>query len=243
MTNKKPRSYADVDTAHELRGYFGNIRYHVEGGNHERVRELMADFNRVVEDWLNTHDPAYHSRLDREQQEDLRKRVQDIVCGIANVFVGEVPDDWVPGVVTVAGLTRMVAAVEVRIPPAHRVGIDWGDNLARAVHDSIDPEDMWEDPTYYERAHCYTEWQDPNTKQFLSQRGAVNKFIKEWLEKIEAMSYEEMAWAYRQLPSEHPIVDNERLWTAFVMRFTAFGGWTDEISKKIGWDRRKSDDG
>lgn len=58
--------------------------------------------------------------------------------------------------------------------------------------------------------------------------------IKEWEDKINAMSQTEMARLWRFAPLGHPVFDHRySLCKRFKQRFE---GFTAEISKHIGWD-------
>ena len=53
--------------------------------------------------------------------------------------------------------------------------------------------------------------------------------------KIDEMSHEEMARLWRFAPVGHPIFDTRNgLAEYFERRFNELGGWTSEVSKKIG---------
>jgi hypothetical protein len=64
------------------------------------------------------------------------------------------------------------------------------------------------------------------------------KTIEERIADINAMTHEEMARAYRFAPigSEMFVYDSP-LWVAFKIRWDKFGGFTPEISKRIGWSQ------
>jgi len=56
------------------------------------------------------------------------------------------------------------------------------------------------------------------------------------VEKINAMSREEMAQLWRFAPSSHPYFDTTfPLHAVFKKRFKELGGFSSRISKKIGW--------
>lgn len=59
----------------------------------------------------------------------------------------------------------------------------------------------------------------------------------EHIAKINAMSHEEMARLWRFTPAGHPYMDSRLpFWDYFRSRFfDHFGGFTPEISKRIGW--------
>jgi hypothetical protein len=61
--------------------------------------------------------------------------------------------------------------------------------------------------------------------------------IKRHLENINAMSHEELCRTWRFAPSGHPYFDKTLpLYEVFKKRLDDFGGFTPEISKKIGWE-------
>lgn len=58
------------------------------------------------------------------------------------------------------------------------------------------------------------------------------------VEKINAMSREEMACLWRFARPGHPYFDSrEPYFAIFEARFKALGGFSPEISKAIGWDK------
>jgi hypothetical protein len=60
--------------------------------------------------------------------------------------------------------------------------------------------------------------------------------VKDWEKKIDGMSREEMAHMWRFSPSGHPVFRYESpLFKRFKERFANLGGFSPEISKKIGW--------
>ena len=62
--------------------------------------------------------------------------------------------------------------------------------------------------------------------------------IEEQKKVIDNMSHEEMARKWRFAPSGDPFFRNDLpLFDYFHKRFDKLGGWTPEISKKIGWER------
>ena len=68
----------------------------------------------------------------------------------------------------------------------------------------------------------------------------LGDFTKEEIEeinrKIDNMSHEEMCRAWRFSPSGDPIFRNDLpFYDRFKKRFDALGGFTPEISKRIGW--------
>ena len=66
----------------------------------------------------------------------------------------------------------------------------------------------------------------------------TNKEIENWMQRIDAMSHEEMATLWRFAPSGHPVFDAELpLFEYFYPRFKAFGGMTPTISKRLGWGK------
>ena len=62
----------------------------------------------------------------------------------------------------------------------------------------------------------------------------TEKFTKEI---IDAMTHEEMAWAWRFNEAGHPFFSDPELAPYFEKRFKQLGGMTAEISKKIGWNK------
>lgn len=63
--------------------------------------------------------------------------------------------------------------------------------------------------------------------------------IKKEVEKINFMDQEEMAWLWRFAPSGHPYFDDRKpFFQIFRKRFKDLGGFTPEISKRIGRKRR-----
>jgi len=64
-----------------------------------------------------------------------------------------------------------------------------------------------------------------------------NEEINKYIEKINNMTHRDMCIAYRFAKCGDPIFDNRLpLYIIFKKRFDAFGGFTPEISKDIGWD-------
>ena len=60
--------------------------------------------------------------------------------------------------------------------------------------------------------------------------------VKEWKEKIDAMSQIEMARLRRFAPTGHPLFNTTLpLYEYFERRFKKLGGMTSSISKSIGW--------
>lgn len=60
--------------------------------------------------------------------------------------------------------------------------------------------------------------------------------IDQHIQDINKMSQEDMARLWRFAPSGHPYFDNTiPLYGVFKKRFDELGGFTPEISKKIGW--------
>jgi len=56
------------------------------------------------------------------------------------------------------------------------------------------------------------------------------------IERINAMSREEMCRLWRNAPSGHPYFDSSKpYYDVFKARFDKLGGFSPEISKKIGW--------
>lgn len=58
----------------------------------------------------------------------------------------------------------------------------------------------------------------------------------EWMTEIDAMSHEEMARRWRFAPAGDRFLQGPS-GAYFLARFTALGGMTTELSKRIGWDR------
>jgi len=55
--------------------------------------------------------------------------------------------------------------------------------------------------------------------------------------RINAMGREEMCRLWRFAPSGHPYFDTEKpYYEVFKARFDKLGGFSPEISKRIGWD-------
>ena len=60
--------------------------------------------------------------------------------------------------------------------------------------------------------------------------------IQKKLEEISTMSHYAMGWAWRHAPiGPETYFNDPRLADAFTARFKAFGGFTPELSKQIGW--------
>lgn len=60
--------------------------------------------------------------------------------------------------------------------------------------------------------------------------------IKQWKNKIDNMSHEEMASLWRFAPIGHPVFRNDLpLFEYFKARFDSLGGMTPTVSKRIGW--------
>ena len=58
------------------------------------------------------------------------------------------------------------------------------------------------------------------------------------VEKINAMSREEMARLWRFAPAGHPYFDTRQpYWKIFTARFDELGAMSPQISKAIGWDK------
>jgi hypothetical protein len=55
-----------------------------------------------------------------------------------------------------------------------------------------------------------------------------------WAKVVNALSYDDMGRAYRFTKSGHPVFMNTRLVQLFTLRFRSMGGWTSELSKRIG---------
>ena len=52
--------------------------------------------------------------------------------------------------------------------------------------------------------------------------------------EIDAMDHLAVCSFWRFAKSEHPIIQTPELWARFKARFDSFGGFTPEISKRIG---------
>ena len=60
--------------------------------------------------------------------------------------------------------------------------------------------------------------------------------IQKHIKDIYQMSQEDMAQLWRHAPAGHPYFDSTLpLYDVFKRRFDELGGFTPEISKKIGW--------
>jgi hypothetical protein len=60
--------------------------------------------------------------------------------------------------------------------------------------------------------------------------------IDEWKKAIDSMTREEMCRLWRFAPSGHPcFVRDSPVADHFEVRFRSLGGFSPEISKKIGW--------
>jgi len=60
--------------------------------------------------------------------------------------------------------------------------------------------------------------------------------VTQWKEEISTMSREDMARLYRFAKAGHPVFDSTLpLYNIFKKRFAELGGFSPEISKKIGW--------
>lgn len=62
--------------------------------------------------------------------------------------------------------------------------------------------------------------------------------LKEWEDKIDAMTHEEMARLWRFAPGDHPCFKEPLLYRRYKKRYDEFGGMTTALSKKIGWENR-----
>lgn len=63
-----------------------------------------------------------------------------------------------------------------------------------------------------------------------------DKTVEKFKAKIDGLSREDMARLWRFHPSGHPFFDSTTpLAEYFNARFQSLGGWTPELSKKIGW--------
>jgi hypothetical protein len=66
------------------------------------------------------------------------------------------------------------------------------------------------------------------------QKKAALLYLAE--DSISRMSHEEMARSIRFAPSGDPLFDDRLpLYEIFSKRFNELGGWTPELSKRIGW--------
>jgi hypothetical protein len=62
--------------------------------------------------------------------------------------------------------------------------------------------------------------------------------IIDWKLKIDNMTQEEMASLWRFAPAGHVLFRNDLPFSEyFQKRFKELGGFTPEISKKIGWEK------
>lgn len=62
--------------------------------------------------------------------------------------------------------------------------------------------------------------------------------IKLEKQRIDGMSQYQMAHLYRFSPAGHPyFVRDTELCEYFSRKFHEAGGWTSEISKKVGWEK------
>jgi len=59
--------------------------------------------------------------------------------------------------------------------------------------------------------------------------------IKNWKSKIDSMTQEDMARAWRFSSTGNPIFISDILFEYFNAHFKSLGGFTPEISKRIGW--------
>ena len=67
--------------------------------------------------------------------------------------------------------------------------------------------------------------------------GPTPESIARDVAKINAMGHEAMCRLYRFATPGHPWFQSDTpQWAAFDKRFREFGGFTPEISKRIGWD-------
>lgn len=65
--------------------------------------------------------------------------------------------------------------------------------------------------------------------------------IQDWISAINGMSHFDLAQLYRFSPTGHPVFDNSLPINAvFHKRFDEFGGWTPEISKALGLERKQA---
>jgi hypothetical protein len=55
-----------------------------------------------------------------------------------------------------------------------------------------------------------------------------------WIKKIKHMTHEELAYLYRFSKPGCIVFTDPTLYALFKERFEACGGWTPEVSKKIG---------
>jgi len=64
---------------------------------------------------------------------------------------------------------------------------------------------------------------------------SLTEFAEE-CEKIRSWSHEDCARLWRFAPPGHPWFTCDGLWAEFKAHFFKLGGFTVEISKRIGWD-------
>lgn len=61
--------------------------------------------------------------------------------------------------------------------------------------------------------------------------------IAQYLAEIDNLEHEEMARIWRFAKSGHPYLRSDTpMASHFLNRFKQLGGWTSELSKKIGWE-------
>ena len=60
--------------------------------------------------------------------------------------------------------------------------------------------------------------------------------IQGYIDAVNTMDHETMARLWRFSPAENPIFSKAYpIYDHFIKRFNEFGGWTPELSKRIGW--------
>ena len=65
----------------------------------------------------------------------------------------------------------------------------------------------------------------------------ISEIEQEEIRKINDMGHEELCILWRQSPSGHPYFDSSKPYYKILQNrlFNHFGGFTPELSKKIGW--------
>ena len=68
----------------------------------------------------------------------------------------------------------------------------------------------------------------------------LSKKDQEIIDKINSMSREEMARLWRSAPSGHPYFSRSKPYYKYFRKrfFDELGGFSPEISKKIGWEKK-----
>lgn len=62
--------------------------------------------------------------------------------------------------------------------------------------------------------------------------------LSDFATEINNLDHEQMAYLWRFSKAGHPYFRSDLpLFELFNKRFKEFGGWTPEISKKIGWEQ------